>query len=272
MKKILLLLILFCLIISCEKEAIIENHKIVSFKKTNINTNSTTEYKYIYNLNGLLIEKQTPLTNELISYSNKGISSWISKFSQSTSKKEIFYYKNTRLDSIKINYTGALSGINLIKYFYENSSDIRKVEYIDNTIVNIYEFNYDNLGYLEKLTIDRKYQSTNLIYSYEYDKNGNIIKIYLNNRLKSEFEFLNIDNPFYEISRPYLINIPYDPSFSETELITSKKLISKAKYYTYDGKIESEIINDYKFNDEGLPISGNRIFKGQEENLLFEYK
>lgn len=264
---------MFCLINSCSKDKLPIGQKLVQFKIISESTNLTTEYKYKYDSKGRLIGKQTPLSHDSISYTNQNISSWIIDHLRSAGlEEEKLYYTNKRLDSIKINYKGQFSGVDLIKYMYANNKPIRKIEFRNNTIVNIYDFNFNSVGYIEGIIRVDKTQNETLIYSYKYDTYGNVIEIYLNDHIKSEFEYLTSDNPFYEISRPYLINIPIDPNLTETEIITSKKMISKAKYYNSDGGIDTEIINEYIFDGNGYPISGNRVFNGRKENLIFEYK
>lgn len=273
MKRMIFFLFMFCLISSCSKEKIPIKQKLIQFKIISEDTKLETIYKFKYDAKGRLIDKVTPISHDSISYTNQNVSHWFIDHSLFPGfEEQDFYYTNKRLDSIKINYKGQFSGADLIRYIYENNKHIRKVEFRNNAIINVYDFNFNNVGYIERIVNIDKIQNDTLIYSYKYDLSGNVIEIYLNDHIISEFEYLHSDNPFYETSKSYLLNVPIDPYSSETEFITSKKMISKAKHYYTNGIIEKEVINEYIFDENGYPVSGNRIFKGKKENLIFEYK
>jgi len=270
MKNATFLIIILLIIVGCEDEPMVELNKIKGFKVYNENKELVSEYNYGYDSKGRLTNKSTPLTTEIIKYQNQQISEWDIEFN-SGKKLETYYYHQGRLDSISNKYIYPREGLVLTVFSYENDNCIGKTEISNDEIINVYHFIYENIS-ISQIVFEQKTQNDTLNYIYEYDESGNVSKIFLNGLIYSEFEYAIFENPLFEVSKPYLINIPIHPNQGEKESITSKYLISKANYYDWEGMIEKEISIQYTINENGLPISAIRIINGSNEEIIFEYQ
>ncbi|MBE0639205.1 MAG: hypothetical protein IH598_11850 [Bacteroidales bacterium] len=271
MKDILFItLSIFLLISGCEDDPKIESSKIKGFKIYNENNELVTEYNYGYDSEGRLNYKLTPVTIENIQYINQIISVWNIKY-DSGEKIETYYYNQGKLDSILNTYVAPRIGPDLITFYYENDKCIRKIEILNDEIINVYTFIYEDES-ISQIVLEQKIQNDTLNYVYEYDESGKVNKIFLNGLIYSEFEYTTIENPLFKVSKSYLIHIPVHPNQEEKETITSKDLLSKAKYYDWEGIIVQEISVQYNINNLGLPISAERTLNGKKERILFEYQ
>lgn len=271
MKNLLILPLYFLFILSgCKDEPVAGSKKISGFTIFNEHGEIAAEYNYSYDSEGRLNYKSNPLTIEHIQYINQQISKWINE-NNTGGKTETYHYNQERLDSVSINYVYPLQGLDLIIFSYENDKCTGMAEILHNQIINVYNFFYED-EHVSHIIVEQKTQHDTLDYTYEYDGSGNVDSIFLNGIIHSEFEYTTYENPLFNVSKSYLINIPVHPDQEEKETITSKYLISKATYYDWEGVPEEEISIQFTMNINGQPESAIRNRNGIREEILFEYQ
>ncbi len=272
MKKMLFLIVCFHLFVSCCKdEPPVELNKITGFIVYYESGGMVNEYDYGYDSEGRLNYKSNPSAIENIQYTNQQVSVWNIKFSSGGDKIETYHYIQERLDSISNNYVYPGDGLDLVTFSYQNDKCISKTEILNNEIINVYNFIYDDEN-ISQILLEQKTQNDTLNYVYEYDEFGNVNIIFLNGLIYSEFEYTKYENPLFKVSKPYLINIPIHPNQGEKETITSKYLLSNVNYYDMEGIIEEEILIQYEMNENGLPISATRTTNGFKDEIIYKYQ
>jgi len=277
MKKSLFIIVSFALLISCTKNEILKEKKLISFER--FYDTYSIEYKFEYNDNGYLTNRSMHLYNESITYLNQKPIIWrtynIETFvsNESIAKEESIYYNNSVVDSIQIFYEGAISGPSLNRYTSINNKYINKTVSSGDKIYASYEFNYNNQNLIEEIHYVNNFGSYSNKYNYTYDINGNLIKKYINDQLTAEYEYSTIKNPFYKLSKAYLLNTPIvEPNQNEGVLLTSSMLLSKAIFYNSNGEIEHEILYDFLSEENEYPSTGTITNNGKMRNATFEYQ
>ena len=256
----------------CEDEPSTVINKISGFTIYNESGESVVEYDYRYDSEGRLNYRSNPVFIDNIQYLNQNVSEWNIEYKMLSGEEiEAYYYNQDRLDSISNDYFNNFSGIDLVIFSYENNKCTSKTEIRNDEIINVYNFVYDNEN-IKEIYLEQKTQNDTLHYEYEYDESGNISSKFLNGIISGSFEYTNYKNPLYETSKFYLIKIPVHPNQSEKETITSKYLLSNAKYYNWDGVLEREILTEYTMNDIGLPVSAIQTTNGVQHEIKYEYK
>jgi hypothetical protein len=262
MKKILLVFIISCVFLSCErdKQLFIENTDIPLISKVLIGSEIYMEYSYnsanlvneekskfhytshTYNDMNQLVKSDIYWDISMASSNSHVIEAAMNRkewVSPDNTPKSISHYLeyNSGGQLVRKSYIRA-SDINtdIVEFQYENDRIVRATGYNNNAISGYTEYNYDENGNITKLS------------TYFVSSTG-IAEL----STTTEFEYDNMHNPYQSFNR-----------LMTPGTCTNKNNITKETYtlqFEVDPSIEKVQIteNIYEYNDKGYPIKVNGL-------------
>ncbi len=262
MKKILLVFIISCVFLSCEKDKqlIIENTDIPLISKVLIGGEIYMEYSY--NSANLPSEEKSKFHYSKHNYNDRNqliTSDFYWDISMASSDSRVIEAAMKRTEWVNPDNTP--KSISHSLEYNSNGQLIRK-SYIRPSvnITNFVEFLYEN----DRVVRATGYYNNSIsgYTDYKYDENGNITrqsKYFVSSTgiaelsTTTEYEYDNMNNPYQSFKRLMTLGI-----------YTNKNNITKETYtlqFEVDPSIEKVQIteNIYEYNDKGYPIKVNGL-------------
>lgn len=133
-------------------------------------------------------------------------------------------------------------------FVYDEKGRISKV----NRVGSVSEYIYNQAGFIERAIITGG--TSSIVYQYEYDSRGNVIKETDPQGFFAEYEYDNKKNPFYYIkARPGTLT-PFNLSPNN---VTKRK--AGSNYY----------VRKFEYNSEGYP---SKVLENSNETHIYIYE